>query len=172
MMWTDIINKKENQVRLGAGQKADPDVTNVDIRKMENIDIVHNLLEFPWPIEDNQFDVIVARDVVEHIPPMRGECWNEDETKMQRDDLLVLFMEQIYRIALPEAHVLLKFPHPAEKHQFGDPTHYRLLSPAAFTHFCPSHGRWKKSIYTKAKFEMCMNDHINNNYRVILKVIK
>lgn len=161
-MWKKFLGNTENQVRLGAGIKSDPEAVNVDVRNLDGIDIVHDLTRFPWPIESNQFDVIVARDVIEHIPPQRENG----------KDLLVQFIEEVYRIAKPDARALFKFPHPQQKHQFGDPTHYRFMKPHMFTHFCPGSGRWGKSINTEAKFKMEFGENVNHNFKVILGVLK
>lgn len=161
-MWDELIQQTENQIRLGAGQKADPEAVNVDVRDLDGIDIVHDLTKFPWTIDSNQFDIIVARDVIEHIPPRRKNG----------KDLLVQFIEEVYRIAKPDSKALFKFPHPQEKHQYGDPTHYRFMKPHMFSHFCPDGGRWRKSIHTDAKFKMVSDKYINHNFKVILDVLK
>lgn len=160
-MWSKYLNQTANQLRLGAGIKSDPEALNIDVRNLDGIDIVHDLTRFPWPVEDNQFNIVVARDVIEHIPPIRKNG----------KDLLVHFIEEVYRVSKTGATCLFKFPHPDEKHQFGDPTHYRHIKPSMFTHFCPNSGRWGKSINTNAKFKMLDNEYINHNYKVILGVL-
>ncbi len=35
--------------------------------KVEGVDMVHDLDVYPWPFPDNHFDVVYARDVIEHV---------------------------------------------------------------------------------------------------------
>lgn len=63
-------------VDLGAGENPDPraDVT-VDVVAHPQIDIIHDLEETPWPLDDRSADRIVAHQVLEHL----AEPWHAFE---------------------------------------------------------------------------------------------
>lgn len=58
-----------------------PNVTNLDMYPYEvgkfifqgikvpiPVDIVHNILRFPWPLEDKSFDLVILGDILEDLP--------------------------------------------------------------------------------------------------------
>ena len=55
------------KLNLGAGNVIKEGYTNHDIVALEGIDCVHDLNEFPWPWEDNTFDVVISTEVFEHL---------------------------------------------------------------------------------------------------------
>ncbi len=91
---------------VGCGDhKKVPWAVGLDIVKTAAADVVHDLNRYPWPFEDNSFDLIVASHVVEHI-----------------DDILTLCGE-LHRIAKPGALVRIATPHYTSPDAWADPTH-------------------------------------------------
>jgi len=58
------------KLHLGCGNKKIHGFTNVDIRALPGVDIVHDITNLPM-FEDNSVDEIRASHVIEHISPNR-----------------------------------------------------------------------------------------------------
>ena len=101
------------------------------------MDVVHDLNKYPYPFEDNQFERIILSHVAEHI---------ED---------LVSFMEEIYRIAKPDAILEIHSPHYSSCNAYIDPTHLHYFSLLTFDFFC---GDTKHGYIVTSKFTIVKRD--------------
>lgn len=98
---------------VGCGTAKTPGAVGLDISADTDADIVHDLDEFPYPIEDNSFEEILAQDVIEHVAePIR-------------------VFEELHRIATPGAKVQLRTPHFSSVLAYSDPTHRHYFSTMA-----------------------------------------
>ena len=52
---------------LGCGDNKVDGSIGIDIVRLPHVDIVHDLLSFPYPIKDKSFDVIYLRHTIEHF---------------------------------------------------------------------------------------------------------
>jgi len=95
---------------LGCGAKKWPDALGVDVSADTEADVVHDLETFPYPLEDNSFDVVMLQDVIEHIGDLYG------------------LMREVHRVARRDARVLIRTPHFSSILAYGDPTHKHYLS--------------------------------------------
>lgn len=118
-------------LNLGCGRQHMPQAVNLDITSETNPDVVHDLNQRPWPFNDNQFQAIYARDVIEHL----------DDT--------VAVMEEIHRICAPGAMVYLNVPHFSSAGAFTDPTHRRYFSAFTFDYFAEDH---ELNFYSRCRF--------------------
>ncbi|NUM79926.1 methyltransferase domain-containing protein, partial [bacterium] len=75
------------RLNLGCGTDIIPGFINLDIVKLDGVDVVHDLSKYPYPFEENTFDEIVAIDVIEHLPST------------------VQVIEELYRISSPNAKI-------------------------------------------------------------------
>jgi SAM-dependent methyltransferase len=98
---------------IGCGSAKTPGAVGLDISADTDADIVHNLDELPYPIEDASFDQILMQDVIEHV----------------REPIKVL--EELHRIARPGARIQLRTPHFSSILAYGDPTHRHYFSTIA-----------------------------------------
>jgi len=116
---------------LGCGNRKIFGADGLDKTSLEGVDIVHDLNVFPYPIDDNSYDRIVLRHVVEHMPDIVG------------------LMEQVHRIGKPEAFVEITTPHYTSCNSYIDPTHVHHFSLLAFNFFCggTTHDYVAKSIF-------------------------
>src|ERR1043166_2135555 len=53
---------------VGCGWNKTPGAIGLDANPRAHADIVHDLGALPYPFPDNEFDEIVCRHVVEHVP--------------------------------------------------------------------------------------------------------
>jgi SAM-dependent methyltransferase len=98
---------------IGCGSAKTPGAVGLDISADTDADIVHDLDELPYPIEDASFDQILMQDVIEHV----------------REPIKVL--EELHRIARPGARIQLRTPHFSSILAYGDPTHRHYFSTIA-----------------------------------------
>ncbi len=117
-----MVVGKVKVLDLGSGTfpdkaKENEEVTRVDFRPEVKPTIVHNLFDAPWPLEDGSFDVIYASHIMEHM----------------KDN--IEFMEEIYRIAKPNAKVIIRVPHFSGRSAWCDPTHLRAYSYYQFYYY-------------------------------------
>lgn len=108
------------------------DVVTVDIRPEAGPTVVHDLTVFPYPFDDNSFDVVYASHVLEHLP----------------DNIRV--MEEIYRVAKPAAKVVIRVPHYTGRSAWGDPTHIRAYSAHQFHYY----SRQRRDRYGDCDFQL------------------
>jgi len=59
------LNKKI--LNIGCGSKKTMGSIGLDIVKHPNVDVVHNLTKFPYPFKNNEFDIVIANHILEHI---------------------------------------------------------------------------------------------------------
>jgi SAM-dependent methyltransferase len=98
---------------IGCGSAKTPGAVGLDLSADTDADIVHDLDEFPYPIEDASFDQILLQDVIEHVrKPIR-------------------VFEELHRIARPGARIQLRTPHFSSVLAYGDPTHRHYFSTLA-----------------------------------------
>jgi SAM-dependent methyltransferase len=98
---------------VGCGAAKLADAVGLDISPDTDADVVHDLDEFPYPIDDASFDQIVMQDVIEHV----------------REPIRV--MEELHRIARPGGRIQLRTPHFSSVLAYGDPTHRHYFSTLA-----------------------------------------
>ena len=53
--------------KLGFGKLAWKELVTIDHDPNCGADIIHNLDETPWPVDDNAFDEVHAYEVLEHL---------------------------------------------------------------------------------------------------------
>ncbi|MBU2633713.1 MAG: class I SAM-dependent methyltransferase [Nanoarchaeota archaeon] len=122
---------------LGSGprpykSKNNENVINVDFNPEMKPTVVHDLSEIPYPFKDNEFDKIYMGHILEHM---------KDTIK---------FMEEIYRIAKPNAKLIIRVPHFSCRGAWSNPTHYRAFAYEQFFHF----SRDKKEHYGNCNFKV------------------
>lgn len=102
---------------IACGQRKEEGWVGIDIADIEGVDIVHDLTEFPWPIEDNSVDEAKAIHYLEHV----------------RD--LIPFMNEVHRILKPGAQLLIVSPYWSSSRHAQDPTHCQPIVEQKFLYF-------------------------------------
>jgi len=78
----------------------------LDKRPSPHVDVVHDLNNYPYPFEDNEFDEIEMSHIIEHI------------------DRPLKLMNEIYRISKNGASIRIITPHYSSQLSYGDLEHY------------------------------------------------
>ena len=118
-------------LNIGCGNKLVAEAINVDLTPATSPDVVHDLNCLPWPFPDNQFDEVLAYDVIEHL------------------DNTVAIFEEIHRVCCPGAIVRITVPHFSCSNAYSDPTHRRYFGRFSFDYMT---GESENSFYTRVRF--------------------
>ena len=108
---------------LGCGQNKQEGFLGVDKYEAPGVDVVHDLLEFPWPWADNSVLEVRCSQFFEHIPGR----------------LRPRFMEELWRILKPNHGAVFVTPSWKNERAYGD-----------FTHEWPPVTRWTYLYFSKA----------------------
>lgn len=108
-------------LNMGCGFRKIDGAVNVDNHPMTNPDRIVDLEQFPYPFDDNEFDGIVAKDILEHLG------------NTPKDFINVL--KEMYRISKDQAKWTVTIPHWRCDNAINDPTHIRLLTIQTFKMF-------------------------------------
>jgi hypothetical protein len=114
----DRVPKRLN---LGCGLKKIEGFVNVDISPTVKPDQIVDLNQFPWPFADNEFDHIVAKDIIEHL----GETSKD----------FISAIKEMYRISHNGAIWEVQAPHWRCDIAIDDPDHKRLITMGMFNLF-------------------------------------
>jgi len=135
----DVLN-------LGAGNRIIEGAVNHDrIRHRPEIDVVHDLNDFPWPWSDESFDKVLAIAVLEHIRATLIESINE-----------------CWRLLRPGGILFVKLPHWKHDVSYIDPTHYWHFSVRSLDIFDPATDYGQRySFYTDRKWRILKAAKLN-----------
>jgi len=103
---------------VGCGNLKVPGAIGVDFHKVEGVDVVHNLNKFPYPFKNQEFDVIYANHVLEHL-----------------DAPLDRIIKELLRILKPNGVIKIEVPHALSVGAFADPTHKKFFTIFTFDYF-------------------------------------
>lgn len=123
-------NTNINKLHLGCGRNILEDWINLDLVKLDGVDVVADLnkcKEVPLPFEENTFEEFYASHVIEHI---------ENTLSM---------MQELHRIAKPNAKAVFRCPYGSTDEAFEDPTHVKQ-------YFLHSFGYFSQPYYWRADY--------------------
>lgn len=143
----DRINKiltENNQgikLDLGGGGNPQKGFVNIDCRDLPEVDIVHDLEKYPWPLPDESVGFMVASHVLEHIDPAKGN--------------FLKFMDEAWRVLKPSAEFMIAVPYAGSPGMYQDPTHCNFLTERTWAYFDPFEaGGHLYRIYEPAPWEV------------------
>lgn len=136
---------------VGCGDARDPRATfGIDARSYPSVNVVHDLERFPWPIEESRFDLIICRDIIEHLNDV------------------VRTMEEFHRISKPGGRIEICTPHFSHPNSFHDPTHKHHFTFGSFDYFT---GDRAYPRYLKCQFRMVKKQLIFDKHEIIGKAL-
>ena len=124
---------------LGCGNKPIKGAINHDVTKHSPwVDVAHDLNVFPWPWTDNEFDVVQAWAVLEHLRADRLQIMNE-----------------LWRIVKPGGRAVLNLPYWKNEASYSDITHYWFATLDSLDQFDPGTERGRQyAFYTPCKWKV------------------
>ncbi len=109
-----IDRLEATRLNLGCGADILDGYVNVDLVRLDGVDVVHDMNVQPWPFEENSFDEIVANHVLEHLDDVIGA------------------LREIWRVSKPGGIIKIRTPYFASFLTFKDLTHKHVFTYDAF----------------------------------------
>lgn len=106
------------KLNLGCGFDKREGFVNADGFEACNPDVLMDIETTPWPFEDNQFDYILMKHVLEHVGATMVEFKK--------------VMRELYRVTAPNGIVEIHVPHHMHDGFWSDPTHVRAFTYKTF----------------------------------------
>lgn len=97
---------------LGCGTAKEPGAIGVDNVQLPGVDVVHDVLEFPYPFADASAETVYLKHVLEHF----------EMTDIRR------ILREVYRILKPGGTLHVRLPHAFSVAAWADPTHRRAFT--------------------------------------------
>jgi SAM-dependent methyltransferase len=128
-------------LNVGCGHDRRAGYVNQDIAELPGVDLVCELGEEKLPVEDGAFDVILARDVLEHVD-------------------LVPALRELHRVLAPGGRLVISTVHFTSRNLWIDPTHRRGFSLRTLDMFV---GNGNRSYYFDYAFDAIEDVRIQMN---------
>jgi SAM-dependent methyltransferase len=109
-----------SKINVGCGRNVMPNWINLDSFPLAGVDIVADLETCacsPLPLADNSADEFLLSHVLEHIRNV------------------LPMMQELHRIAAPDAKMTVRVPYGSSDDAFEDPTHVRQIFTGSFGYF-------------------------------------
>lgn len=144
------------KINLGSGNDPLKNHVNLDMLKRDDVDVVHNLMDFPYPFASNIATHIKAIDVIEHL----------DNYTAEHRPTIMAFIEECHRILKPGGELYIQTPSWDSELFKIDPTHVRGFHRNSFDFFDPDTEYGKiRDFYSTAKFKVRVEELENKNLR-------
>lgn len=144
------------KINLGSGNDPKEGYINVDHLDLPTVDVVHNLIELPYPFEDESAEKIMAVDVIEHLPNFTPD----------NKPMIVAFVEECHRILKPGGELYIQTPGYNAEFLYQDPTHVRGFHIKSFDLFDPETEFGQTTgFYSEVKFKVQAEELENHNLR-------
>jgi SAM-dependent methyltransferase len=104
---------------VGCGANKFEGAIGLDNNRRTAADVIHDLGVVPYPFPDDEFDLIVSRHVIEHVPDVMA------------------FVGELYRITRHGGRIRLVTPHYTNPDWATDPTHRNHFNSYTFNTFTP-----------------------------------
>jgi len=118
---------------VGCGIFKQKGCVGLDAVKHPNVDIVHDVQKFPWPVPDD----ICSRIIMSHL-------WEHIEPKYRFQ-----VMDELWRICRHDGQLFLSCPYAGSFLEAAHPAHYMCPNEATFQFFDPDYQLWHSCSYKK-----------------------
>lgn len=120
---------------IGCGNRKAPGAIGIDFNDTLSADIIHNLNEFPYPFEDNEFDEVFIGGTLFLL------------------DNAILVMEEVHRICKKQAKIVIVQPYFRSVWNYADPWMKNFGTVHSFAFYDPDDPICIRYQYTKARFK-------------------
>lgn len=117
-------NNKGISLDVGCGENKQEGCVGMDVRKLEGVDIVHNLEKIPYPLPNESCSLIVASHIVEHINPQNFGFIN--------------VMNEWWRVMKKGGRLMIAMPYGTSHGFVQDPTHVNPCNETTWIYFDPT----------------------------------
>lgn len=128
------------KLNLGCGTDIRKGWINLDIAKLDGIDVIHDVNNVPLPFEDNTFDYVLCQDIFEHVE-------------------YIQLLKDIRRILKTDGIIEVRVPHYNSANSYTDPTHKKLFAGLTFDFFVKD-GYYNRNYYFDFSFEKILERKI------------
>jgi SAM-dependent methyltransferase len=102
---------------IGSGPRKLPGSVSIDINPDNKPDFIHDLDTYPWPLKDNDYDIVHCSHCLEHLNnPIKA-------------------FEEMYRACKPGGTIKIIVPHYSGHTAWGSPEHKRAFGAKWFNYF-------------------------------------
>lgn len=136
----DSLLKEKSGIKLDIGcgaNKHAPDWVGMDSQNLPGVDVVHDLLDIPYPFPDESVLTAIASHVLEHIPKTQVI---ERKGKLTTINPLIMVMDEMWRIMKFDGQFAIAVPHGRSDGFMWDPTHASPLHELTWSYFDPLWG--------------------------------
>lgn len=143
------MNQPLKVLDLGCGNKKRSGAVGIDFNSRTAADIIHNLNDFPYPLEDSSFDEIYLDNTLEHL------------------DDVIRVMEEVHRIVKLGGLVKVIVPYFRSLWAHIDPTHKHFFTVNSFAYFDPANIICTRYDYSLARFKLkkiVFNETLKNRW--------
>jgi SAM-dependent methyltransferase len=139
---------------VGCGNNDIKGWVGMDLRPLKNVDIVHDIQVFPWPLPDSVCSRILMSHIYEHIEPKHR----------------IRLIDECWRVIRPDGQLFLSSPYAMSMGAFQDPTHYPCPNEVTFTYFDPEKSPILYGVYKPKPWKLIKNAwRVDGNVEVILE---
>ena len=152
----DKYLRKSGQLWLdcGCGHHKTPGAVGMDRRKVEGIDVVHDLAVLPYPFPNELFNRVILSHVMEHLNPKYH----------------VEIVDEIWRILKVGGILALAMPYAGSEGHWQDPTHIKPWNRDTAWYFDPSHPSQLYDVYRPKPWKVAANSYqMNGNLEIVLE---
>jgi len=157
MEYDKELFKRKAGVRLdvGCGLFKQKGYIGLDMMPHKNVDIVHDIQDFPWPVPSDSCIQVLMSHVWEHIEP---------KYRFQ-------LMDELWRITRYDGQLLISCPYAGSFLEHAHPAHYMCPNEATFQFFDPAYQLWHSCSYKKPlPWKIIRNDPcVTGNIELVLE---
>ncbi len=152
---------------IGCGASKNDGFVGIDYEQYGDVDIIHNVEQFPWPLPDSCVMLAVASHLVEHINPHSGDSRiaplinlliskglvsaqeiADTVGEINPGPRFIGFMNEVWRVLKPGGTFMMVFPYAGSPGYWQDPTHVNPITEITWWYFAPEEKHTNGHMYS------------------------